>query len=80
MENIDLSEIKSISVDEESALNIRAYILQQKAFEAFDRLKIYCNTPNGYPYNAYTQSLTVLNEDLKTVENALKAMYNKEEG
>lgn len=79
MENIDLSEIKSISIDKETESILHGCILKQKALEAFNRIKAYCNSSNGYPYNAYTQSSTILNEDLKTVENALKAVYNKEE-
>lgn len=40
--------------------------------EAFNRIKTYCNSSNGYPYNGYDQSSTPINEDLKLIEDALK--------
>lgn len=40
--------------------------------EAFERIKTFCNSENGYPYNQYLQSSTPRNADLDCIENALK--------
>lgn len=40
--------------------------------EALERIKTYCNSENGYPYNQYMQSSTPRNEDLEIIERALE--------
>ena len=46
--------------------------------KAFERIKTFCNSRNGYPYNSYTQSCIPLNNDLKIVEKALQDLSNLE--
>lgn len=42
--------------------------------DALERLKTFCNSKNGYPYNQYSQSLIMINNDLYIIENTLKAL------
>lgn len=50
-----------------------------KVLETFERIKTYCNSSNGFPYNAYTQSSTKMNEDLNLIDSFIKSAYNLKE-
>lgn len=51
----------------------------KEILEAFERIKTYCNSSNGFPYNAYDQSSTKMNEDLNLVDSFIKSAYNMKE-
>lgn len=42
--------------------------MNDKVLKAFDRIKTYCQSENGYPYNQYLNSHVPMNEDLKVIE------------
>ncbi len=54
---------------------LRATISEKyAALAALGRIKTYCNSSNGYPYNAYSQSSTEINKDLDIIEKTLQLL------
>lgn len=44
----------------------------KEVLDAFDRLKTFCQSENGYPYNQYLKSSIKRDEDLEIIERFIK--------